>query len=264
MLSKAINDVIQGLSLWKIWTYQAWHDMTARYKRTALGSLWLAGQMVTLAICMSLVWGALQGVNLHDMLPYITAGLLCYGMVGFIMNQGVEVFMSAAGVIRNNAFPFSFYVLEDIARLTFTFLHNAVIFFIVEACVGAFVIPNWTILIGLPIVMASIFVWGSVAGMLAARFRDLRYLIPHAGQLVFYLTPIIWRMSDMPSGHTFKRSLLADLNPFYGLLELLRSPLLGQTPPAVCWTLSLVFLGVGIVVWLIAFTFFRRRIPFWI
>ena len=264
MLSKAINDVVRGLSLYKIWTHQAWHEMTARYKRTALGSFWMAGQMVTTAICMSLVWGALQGVNMHEMLPYITAGILCFSLAGFIMNQGVEVFLSAAGVIRNNAFPFSYYVFEDMARLTFTFLHNMLIFFVVEACVSAFVIPNWTIFLGLPIVLLTVFVWGSVLGLLGARFRDLRYLIPHIGQLVFYLTPIIWRVKDMPSLSHGGRSLLVKFNPFYGLLEIIRSPLLGEVAPPVCWNLSLGFLAVGIVVWLFAFSMYRRRIPFWI
>jgi len=105
MFKKAIDDLLRALALWRVWTYQAWHDMTARYKRTFLGSFWLAGSMLVTSLCMALVWGGLMHRKLEDVLPYITGGILCFSVVSFIFTQGPELFLSWGSMIRNHAHP---------------------------------------------------------------------------------------------------------------------------------------------------------------
>jgi len=260
MFKKAIDDLIRGLALWPVWTYQAWHEMTARYRRTFLGSFWLAGSMVVTSFCMALVWGALMGRDMHDILPYITGGFLCFSIVGFMFNQGPELFLGWGTMIRNHAHPFSYYVFETAATTVFTFAHNVIIFFIVEACVGALVMPNWTFILGFPVVLVTVLSWGTVIGLLAARFRDMRFMLPYIGQLMFYLTPIIWRVGDISS----KRAYVAYLNPLYGLLEIIRAPLLGYVAPAHAWSLAIGSMVSGIIAWMLIFIPFRKRIPFWV
>ncbi|HVZ29424.1 MAG TPA: ABC transporter permease [Asticcacaulis sp.] len=260
MYAKAINDLVRGLALYKIWIFQAWHEMTAKYKRTVLGSFWLAGQMVVTSLCLSLVWGLLMGRDMHDILPYITCGVMCFQMITFIFNEGPGLFLGSGSMIKNHAWPFSYYVAEAICRIILTFAHNVLIFFVVEACVMAFAIPHWTLLLGFPIVIVAIASWGTVTGMVAARFRDMVFVLPYVGQLLFYVTPIIWRVSDISS----KRAFVAHYNPLYGLLEVIRAPLLGHAPPPGAWALALGTMVTGVIAWLLVFSPFRRRIPFWV
>ena len=260
MYSKAINDIVRGAALWRVWTYQAWHEMTARFKRTFLGSFWLAGPMLVTSFCMALVWGGLMGRNMHDILPYITGGYLCFALVGFMFGEGPELFLGAGNTIKNHAYPFSYYVFETACKSVLTFSHNAIIFFIVSACVGNLAMPHWTFLIGMPIVLVTVMCWGTVIALLSARFRDLRFLLPYFGQLMFYVTPIIWRVGDIST----KRAYVAQFNPLYGLLEVMRAPLLGHAPPAHAWALAIGTMVSGVVTWALVFPAFRKRIPFWI
>jgi ABC-2 type transport system permease protein/lipopolysaccharide transport system permease protein len=201
-----------------------------------------------------------MGRNMHDILPYITGGILCFSVCGYIFNEGAEVFLGAGRMIKNHAYPFTYHVFESICKIVMTFAHNLLIFYIVVAMVQALAVPHWTFLIGLPVVLVSVFTWGSVVGLMAARFRDLRFMLPYVGQLLFYVTPIIWQVTDISN----KRSFIAHYNPMYGLLELLRAPLLGQVAPPVCWSLALGTMFTGIIVWFLTFAAFRKRIPFWV
>jgi len=96
--------------------------------------------------------------------------------------------------------------------------------------------------------------------MVAARYRDIRFLFPYLGQLIFFLTPVFWR-ADSVVGH--KRMLL-QANPMASMVELIRRPLLGQAPQPQDWIVALGVLAVGFTAWLVFFTLYRRRIPFWL
>ena len=260
MLDKAIKDLVGGLKLYHVWTYQAYHDISSKYKRTFLGSLWISGQLVATSLALSLVFSGIFGTTLKDALPYMMGGIMCYSLCGFMMNESVEIFMGAGGMIKNHANPYSYYVLESVAKTFFLFMHNVVVFFLLLLVIGALHVPHISFIPAIVVVLVTIFSWGTVTGMLAARFRDMRYLLPYLAHIMYFMTPIFWRMDQLHSS----RAKYAMWNPFYGLIEILRAPLLGQEAPAHCWTLALGTMVIGIVAWLVFFTPFRRRIPYWL
>ena len=57
--------------------------------------------------------------------------------------------------------------------------------------------------------------------ILCVRFRDVPFIIQNIMQVMFFVTPIIWRMDDM--GNRFR---ILEFNPFYILIELVRAPLI--------------------------------------
>ncbi|MDI7776358.1 ABC transporter permease [Asticcacaulis sp. EMRT-3] len=259
-IAKSVSDLKKGASLYNVWFYQAYHEISAKYKHTMLGSLWIAGGMVTTSLALSLVFGIIQGQSLKDILPFVMGGILTFGLVSFIFNEGPEVFLSAAGTIKNHAYPFTYFVFEGVSRSFLTFLHNLVVFYITLVCVGSLAVPNWTVIFGLPILLVSMFFWGAFFGMMAARFRDLRFIMPYISQLLFFTAPIFWKADGVKGA----KALFVDLNPVYGLVEIVRSPLLGKMPPEICWLQALLTMVVGGIVWFAVFTSFRRRIPFWV
>jgi len=261
MYAKATKDFTLALRMYPVWVHQAYHEISARYKRTVLGSLWISGQLVATSVALALVFGAIFGNALKDYLPYVMGGIMCFSLAGFCLMDSVEIFMRSSGIIRNHANPFSYYVFEAVARVFFLFLHNLVVFYIMLAIVGALVVPHWSLLLGIPVVLGCMFTWGTLAAMLAARFRDMRYLLPYIGTIVYFLTPILWHVDQLGNK---TRAEIAGYNPFYGMLEIIRAPLLGHAAPANCWTMALVTLALGIVSWVLFFPPFRRRIAFWV
>ncbi|MBW8880279.1 MAG: ABC transporter permease [Asticcacaulis sp.] len=260
MYKKAFLDLTRGLTLYRVWLFQAWHEMSAKYKRTLLGPFWMAASTVVQAICLSLVWGLLMKRDMHEILPYILGGLICFALAGFMLSDGPSIFTGFTGMIRNHANPYTYYVFELVAKAILTFAHNVVVFYIVCACVGAVSVPHWSLLLGLPIVIVCMCTWGTVVGLIAARFRDLALLLPYIGQLLMYLSPVMWRMGDISS----ERAKIAQFNPFYGVLEIIRAPLLGQMAPPHAWALAIGTAAVGVIVWLAVYPPLRKRIPFWV
>ncbi|MGN6366225.1 ABC transporter permease [Asticcacaulis taihuensis] len=260
MLQKAIKDFKNGWSLYYVWVYQAYHDITAKYKRTVLGTFWIAGTMVITSVSLALIFGALFHQKLQVALPYVMAGILVFGMASYVFYDGAEMFMNSGGIIKNHAYPFTFYAFHTICKSFFMFLHNLVVYWIFMVLIGAFAIPHWSILLAIPVVFLFIFSWGMLAGMLAARFRDMRIMLPYLGQLFSMLTPIFWR-TDTLSGPIL---LAVNLNPIFDIVQIVRMPLLGSMASPVMWELSLIYTALGILLWVLLFSMFRRRIPFWV
>lgn len=260
MFSKAISDLVRGTRMMDVWLYQAYHEMTAKYKRTFFGSFWIAGSMIATSLSLAIVFGGLFGQTLKEALPFIMSGILVFTTCGFIVNEAQELFVGNGGIIKNNAFPFTYYVFEGLAKSYLTLLHNAVVYYVAMALIGALVMPDWIVIVGLAVNFAIIFCWSTLIGMMSARFRDMRFMMPYIGQLLFFMTPIFWKASSL-SG---PRQMVATFNPFYGMLEIIRSPLMGQPIPTICWINSLTFLVVGIIAWLIFFPIYRKKIPFWV
>lgn len=261
MLSKAFSDLIRGLKLYRVWFYQAYHDISSKYKRTVFGSLWISGAMVATSLALAVVMGGIQGQKLEVVLPYVMAGILSFSISGvYILNEAPEVYMAHGNIIKNHAYPFSYYTLESATKSFLVFAHNIVAFYIALLLLGAFVAPHWSLIFGLLLVYINAVLWGTLSSMMSARFRDLRFMLPFVGQMAFFLTPVFW----VPSSVAGWRSALISFNPFYGLVEVIRSPLLGQMPPVLALQQVAIFLAVGIVLWATCFGALRSKIAFWV
>jgi len=260
MFSKAYRDFLSGLSLYYVWIYQSYHDITAKYKRTILGSFWLAGGMVVTSMSMALLFGLLFRQPLQVILPYVMSGMLCFGLIGFVFNDSPEMFMIAGSIIKNHAYPFTFYGFHATCKSFFLFLHNMVVYWVIMALFRVVIIPHWSLLPAIPIVLIFMFTVGSVSGLIASRYRDMRFMIPYIGQIMSYVVPIFWHAEQLPA----QAAQYMQLNPFYDLLQIVRLPMLGQAASPAIWGLALGYTAIAVIIWFVTFAMCRRRIPFWV
>lgn len=217
--------------------------------------------MVVTSVSLAVLFGALFRQPLQQSLPYVMSGMLAFSLAGFVLIEAPEVFMSSGAIIKNHAYPFSFYMLHGISKNLIMFLHNIVIFWIIMVIIGGFSIPHWSLLLGLPTVVAFMLTSGCVAGMVASRYRDMRFMLPYIGQLLSLLTPIFWRADTLSAGWLLT---LVKLNPMYNLVQLVRRPLMGQCATPEEWGYAIAYVALGVVVWAVVFSVFRRRIAFWV
>jgi ABC-2 type transport system permease protein/lipopolysaccharide transport system permease protein len=260
MLAKALKDLRAGFQLSHVWTYQAYHEISAKYKRTVLGSLWIAGSMVFTSLAFAIVFGAIFHQSLQDNLPYIMGGLMSYGLVACVLTEGPDIYLSNTGIISNHAYPFTYYNFEWAFKNLLLFAHNLVVFEISLVILQRLVVPHWSIVIGLPIVVINIFTWGGLISLISSRYRDLRFLMPYLSQLIMFITPVTYKASIM----TGIRRYIVDFNPVYPFIEMVRSPLLGTAMPLHYWPMAISVTLLGVVLWLIFFSMFRKRIAFWV
>ncbi|WP_172961185.1 ABC transporter permease [Asticcacaulis excentricus] len=258
-MNKALRDLIAGFNMHSIWLHQAYHTLSAKYKRTILGSLWIAGNFVFTSLAVSLVFGILFQQDLKELLPYAMLGNLAGSTCLWVITEAPELFVAHSSMIKNHAYPFTYFVFEGLARLFLLFGHNLVVFYIFMAANRTLAIPHWTIVPGLLLVLLVLFCWGLVIGQLSARFRDLRFLLPNLSTMLFFLTPIYWHVDMLRD-----KQWIAEFNPLYNLVSLIREPLLGHAPSMGNWLHVGVAAVVGLIVTSIVFGLYRRRIPFWV
>jgi len=153
------RDNIRALKLWHVWAYLAWQDVISKYRRSILGPLWIAGGMVSTSLAISISLGAMSGQPLREFLPFAMAGILVWThFIGILISEAPELFVGAQGSIKNNAFPFMFYVFRFAARSLIIFLHNIVVLFLVMLSVSTktYMVMNMNILLFLLLALLSL------------------------------------------------------------------------------------------------------------
>ena len=98
-----------------------------------------------------------------------------------------------------------------------------------------------------------------LAGISCLRFRDLTPAIASGMQILMFVTPVFWPPEMLGSRLAF----IAQLNPFYHLVLILRDPLLGNVPPLASWLWAIGFLAVGGVGTLFVYGRYRDRFAYW-
>jgi lipopolysaccharide transport system permease protein len=78
-------------------------------------------------------------------------------------------------------------------------------------------------------------------------------------QIAFFMTPVIWKAEQVGSAAAWM-----PLNPFYGLLEVVRAPLLGSAAAGTSWLAALVYSGLLCLASWSMFVRARARVAFWL
>lgn len=244
------------------WTTLAWNDIKLRYRRTTLGPLWITMGLGATVFSVGILYGLLFGNELSNYLPYLTAGLISWTFVSTSISEGCAVFLGAAALIRSVPVPFVVHVYRMLARQLIMAGHNVLLMFVLSLMFPPPLNANFLLFVP-GLLLATITVFGLVLflGTLGARFRDVQLIVTTAIQLIFLLTPVMW---DPTSVKGVGLRYVADLNPFFHLVEVMRRPLLGQAPQLLSWFFVFLEAAVSLVVGMAFYAKYRQRIPFWV
>jgi ABC-2 type transport system permease protein len=259
-LRLALGDIRRGWQRRELWGTMGMHDIRQRYRRSVIGPFWLTLSMGIFIAALGLLYAGILKQPLATYLPYVAAGFIVWGLISTLILDGTQTFIANEGMIRQLPAPLSLYVYRTIWSNLIIFAHNAVIFAVVALWFG--INPGWVGLFALPAlaVLAVNGVWmGLLLGLLSARFRDVPQILASLVQVMFFLSPIIWRPEMLPG-----RTLIVDWNPFYHLVELVRSPLLGQLPAPSTLVFVAAVTVCGWVTMLFFYTVYRWRIAYWV
>jgi len=256
----ALADIRNGWRRHELWGTLGLHDVRQRYRRSKLGPFWITISMGIMVLALGLLYGQIFGQDLHDYLPFLAAGFVIWGLISAIILDGSEAFIAAEGMIKQLNAPLSIYVYRKLWSALIAFAHNIWIFVGVALWFG--VSWDWSLLWALPALALLLLngLWiGLFFGLLSARFRDVPLIVGSVVQVLFFVTPVIWKPEMLPG-----RALLLHLNPFYHLVEVLRAPLLGQPPALTNWLAVLLLAVVGWAVALLFYSAYRWRIAYWV
>jgi len=260
---KALQDFWQSFSLWRIWLMLAWQDIYLRYRRSVIGPLWITLSMAISVYSMGFLYAHLWHVPLNDYFPFLVTGMLSWALMALIITEGADVYLISASLIRQIKLPYSLYVHRITMRNFMIFGHNLLVMlpvyvFFHQDFKVSFVYLSF--LPGLLLFYANAILYVNILGMACARYRDFGQIIKSLIQVMFFMTPVMWKWTILPQQY----QSYVFLNPFFNFIEIIREPLLGLYPDS----RSYLFVGLATVIGMILnallFVRYRARIVYWL
>lgn len=262
LISPAFSDITSAVRKYSLVGMLGWQDVRQRYRRSALGPFWLTISMGVMIGTIGIVFGQIFNSPMQEFLPFLAIGLILWGFVSSVVTEGCTGFIAAEGIIKQLPIPLFVHILRMIWRNILILAHNIVIFPLVLLAVGKPI--NLVAFVAIPGFLLALInlIWiALILAVICARYRDLPQIVSSVLQVVFYLTPIMWMPSLLPQRAGL---YLLDLNPAYHLLEIIRSPLLGQLPTATNWVISLLLALIGWCMAIVMYGRYKRRIAYWL
>jgi ABC-2 type transport system permease protein/lipopolysaccharide transport system permease protein len=255
----ALDDVLSGLLRWPLWTRLGWNDILKRYRGSVLGPFWITASNGIMVVALGLLYANLFKTPVDDFLPFLCVGLLVWNLISGFLTEGGSLFFGAASFIKQVRMPYSVYVYQAAWSKLIIFAHNLVIY--VGVLVYFRIWPGVEALLSLPGLLLVLIngAFSTLAiGIVSARFRDIPQIVSSIVQVLFFVTPIIWK-PELLGDHW-----LLQLNPFYHLVEIVRSPLLGASPTVLNYGVVLLATLVNLAISGAIFVRFRSRIAYWV
>ncbi|WP_324947237.1 ABC transporter permease [Dyella sp.] len=258
----AVSDIAAAARRMPLVGILGWQDVRQRYRRSALGPLWLTISMGVMIATIGIVFGSLFNSPMTEFLPSLASGIILWGFISTVISEGCTSFIASDAIIRQLPIPLFVHVLRMAWRNVIILGHNLLILPIVFIAVGKSVHPVLFVsILGFALLVVNLLWMALILGAACARFRDLSQIVGSVLQVIFYLTPIMWLPQSLPAKVS---AYLLDFNPAYHLLEIVRAPLLGHPPSAMNWTISGALAIAGWTVAVLFYGRFRRRIAYWL
>ena len=254
------RDLVESVRRKDVWLFFAVSDTKARYARSTLGPWWITLGTLLGVVGLGLVWSAVMKLELAQMLPNLAVGLVLWFMIAGIISESPQCYVNQGGIIRNYSLPLMIHNLRLMSKHVVNFFHNLSIVVVVFAIYHApsFFDLGWGVL-GFIIILFNL-AWLSVLlSLMGARFRDLGPTVDALMPVMFFLTPILYKKSDV-----IDTAVWFSYNPIANLFSLVKDPMLSLPHHPENY---LAMFGLGIVGWCIALMVLSRthkKVVFWI
>ena len=228
--TRGFSRVLSPRELWRYrdLAYQiAARDVTVRYRQTALGAVWAVLQPIGFMVVFSIFFGKLAGVS-SDGLPYALfslAALVPWTFFSTVVTVGADSLVVNSPLVSKIYFPRIFIPAGVLAAGLVDLAISTTILFVIVLIYG--IVPPVQVIV-LPllilILMATALGVSTALAAINVRFRDVRYVVPFAVQMMLFATPIAYPSSliDEPW-----RTISA-INPMVGVVEGFRWAVLGS------------------------------------
>jgi lipopolysaccharide transport system permease protein len=256
----AWSDWWRGTRRIDIWWTLAWFDIVLRYRRSMLGPLWLTLSMGAMIAGMGPLYSSLFSIDLLKFFPYMALGIIFWSLFSSMVNDSCSTFIVSANYLKQGYFPISLFIWRTLARNLIQFGHQIVLY--VPVALWAGISLSWSSLLVIPAFLLMIInahTIGMVLGLVCTRFRDVAQIVLSVMQMLMFLTPVFWSVQNLP-----QRGQFILWNPFAQMLDLLRSPLLGQLAQQHSWYGILAWTASTLIVACALFGKYHRRVVYWL
>ena len=233
-------------------------DFVSIYKQTILGPIWFFIQPVITAITYAIIFGALADISTEGMPPllFYMCGITLWNYFSETLSKTSDTFTANSGIFGKVYFPRMIVplsvVLSNMIKFGIQFFLFLVvwIYYLIN---DPNIHPNYTIIFIPFLILLMGFLglgFGIIITSMTTKYRDLKFLVSFAVQLLMYASPIIFPLSLVREKYPqFKLILLA--NPITSIVEAFKYAFLGvgefnlfYLGYSVLFTVILFFIGL--------------------
>jgi lipopolysaccharide transport system permease protein len=237
-------------------------ELRARYRASVLGFLWTFLNPTLSMAVYALVFGKLMP-SPDPHYPYVIfAGLLPWIYFSSSIVAGASSVSDRRDLLTKVRFPAQ--VLP--ATVVTTNLVNYVLSLPLLMGLGFVfgVVPSWHYVLFIPLVLLQTLFILAVTYLLSAlnvAFRDLQHIVVNLIQLMFFLTPVLWGMSQLRHAPEWMQAAVPYVNPMAALVFGYRDVFVEHRLPELQPLLIVAGISV-LLLWISAGVFERRREEF--
>lgn len=258
-----LHDLAASLRAPGLWLYGAWIDVSVRHRGQALGALWnVASTALFVGLIGTLFSSVMDGGPTY--FAHLATGYVFFMFIQRSLNQSANVFSKNKNLIQNGYVKYADYVLRLFATQIISLAYNLIVIVCVLILVPIdYTMAVFALLFTIPLFFVAILGLNFLLSITGARYKDIGELLRAVLGLAMFVTPIIWVAgSGQGKGAVFGPFLYA--NPFYYLIEIVRTPLVYGVVP---WLEIAVVAAAVPIIWLLAGLAYARGrsyVPLWI
>jgi ABC-type polysaccharide/polyol phosphate export permease len=254
------NDIWVAIRNVHVWGALGWHDIRQRYRRSVLGPFWFTLSTFIMIGVLGFLYSQLLKQDIVTYLPFLGVGLVLWQYLSTCITESANGLISAAYLIKQIRMPASAHICRIVWRNFAILLHSLPVVLLFLLVLGHR--PGIEFLLVIPglLILMLTGVWmGVILGVLCLRFRDILPIVTNLLQVAFFFTPIMWSPDLLK-----ERAWIADYNPLYHLVEVVRAPFLGTPVQAASWVWSIGMLIVGFAVAQAIMRSSRNKLSYWL
>lgn len=257
----AWHDLYSALRDWRLWTMLGWNDIRLRYRRSVLGPIWITLSTAILISVLSVIYSRIFRMDVNTYVPFVAIGLITWGFISATVNEACIAFVESERIIKQVKTSYSTYVLRTIWRNFIVFLHTIALYIPIALLFEV----NWThgvallVIPGLVLLYLNLIWIALVLAIIGTRFRDVPQIVMTMVQVLMFATPIMW-----PTEALGPDLWIADVNPVYHLIELVRAPLIDRVPSMLSWVAAILMAVVGTMIALVLLRRASQRLIYWL
>lgn len=242
------------LSTWRaLVTYRALlrhlvaRDLRLKYRGSALGFVWSLLNPLIMLVVYSVAFTVFMDRGGPEFVFRLLLGLLAWTFFATSAAAACGSLVDNASLTKSLYFPRGILPLAGVCFNLAQFGLTAVVF-IPLLMLRDGLTPGWSLLaFPLLVVLQALCVAGIalILAALTALFRDVRHLVEVGLGILFWLTPIVYTIADLPP----LAARVVALTPVSPFIRGYQTAIIAQTwPPLEIWMLCVTYAGVALVV----------------
>lgn len=247
-MPQLLTDSWQSLRVWRVWLFLGVQDIKARFRRSAIGPLWIFLNMALFVVGAGVLYGVMISQPMRVLLPYLVTGFTLWAFIVSSLTESGWAFINAEGYIKQFCYPKQIYLMRTLVSSTIILLITLPAIIPVQLFFRSFSIVGWLLAVpGLVLLLFAVLGHITVCAYLGVRFRDLPHATNGILQVAFFVTPVMFPAKILQERHL---AWIYEFNPFYYLLEIARYPILqGRFAAPEIYAFAVLYI---LMVWVLA------------